>query len=107
MANLPKIAQASKPAAPEDPMNDASMTTGRMPSASASEVVLNIVEEVLRAGTVTLDDGFYDFGGTSLQAMRICVRIEKTLAVVIKPEVLLDSDCLGDFARSVAELKDA
>ncbi|MPY55822.1 acyl carrier protein [Streptomyces spongiae] len=88
-------------------MNDASTAIGRVNSASPAEVVLHIVEEVLRVGTVAPDASFYDFGGTSLQAMRICVRIEKRLAVVIKPEALLDSDCLGDFACSVAELKDA
>ncbi|MFE7439460.1 acyl carrier protein [Streptomyces chartreusis] len=77
-----------------------------MDPSSEAEIVLHIVEEVLQVGTVAADDSFYDFGGTSLQAMRICVRIEKKLAVVIEPSALLDSDCLGDFARSVTGLRD-
>ncbi|MDX3697439.1 acyl carrier protein [Streptomyces europaeiscabiei] len=107
MATPHKIRQAGSAAGPEDQMEDAPTAIGRVNSASTAEAVLHIVEEVLRVGTAAPDDSFYDFGGTSLQAMRICVRIEKRLAVVIKPEVLLDSDRLGDFARSVAELKDA
>ncbi|KOV51329.1 hypothetical protein ADL00_41165 [Streptomyces sp. AS58] len=69
--------------------------------------MLGIVKEVLKAGVITLDNSYYDFGGTSLQAMRICVRIHQALEVSIEPAVLLDSDCLGDFARAVSDLKAA
>ncbi|OKI08070.1 hypothetical protein A6A06_35030 [Streptomyces sp. CB02923] len=63
--------------------------------------MLALVEEVLRAGPVTAEDSFYDFGGSSLQAMRVCVRVQKETGIEIIPEALLDSDSLGAFADAV------
>ncbi|WP_320064299.1 acyl carrier protein [Micromonospora sp. RTGN7] len=60
------------------------------------EAVLRIVADVLKVPHVALTDSFYDFGGTSLQAMRICARLGKELGVRISPEVLFDSDTLAD-----------
>lgn len=88
-------------------MNDAPRTVSQVGSSSSEKIVLRIAAEVLCAGSVAPENSFYDFGGTSLQAMRICVRIQKELTVAIDPVLLLDSDHLGDFARVVAELKDA
>ncbi|WP_167538591.1 acyl carrier protein [Streptomyces albofaciens] len=68
---------------------------------SLRTLVLGLVEEVLRAGPVTAEDSFYDFGGSSLQAMRVCVRVQKETGVEISPEALLDSDSLGAFADAV------
>ena len=64
--------------------------------------VVTIIEEVLKAGTVTPADNFYDFGGTSLQAVRICVRIQKDLGRRVDPDVLFDGDTIGDFLAAVA-----
>ncbi|MFM9595019.1 acyl carrier protein [Streptomyces scabiei] len=102
-----RISQVDSATGREDPVKDASVVIGRVGSVPTVEAVLQIVEEVLRAGPAAEDDSFYDFGGSSLQAMRICVRIERILGVSIKPEVLLDGDDLGHFARAVAALRDA
>ncbi|MGW0330800.1 acyl carrier protein [Streptomyces sp. NPDC003011] len=67
--------------------------------------VVSVVEEALRAGPVTPADSFYDFGGSSLTAMRICIRIHKETGVDIAPEALLDSDTIGQFADEVAARK--
>ncbi|WSQ13217.1 acyl carrier protein [Streptomyces sp. NBC_01231] len=64
--------------------------------------VVSVVEEALRAGPVTPTDSFHDFGGSSLTAMRICIRIHKETGVEITPEALLDSDTIGQFADEVA-----
>jgi len=54
--------------------------------------LLRIVADVLKVPHVTMADGFHDFGGTSLQAMRICARIGTELGVRIAPERLFESD---------------
>lgn len=64
--------------------------------------VLAIIEEVLRNGPVAPEDNFYDFGGTSLQAVRICVRVQKELGRRVDPDVLFDGDAIGDFLAAVA-----
>jgi acyl carrier protein len=60
------------------------------------EAVLRIVAEVLHLPRVTGADSFYDFGGTSLQAMRICARLRKDLGVHINPEAFFSSDTMAD-----------
>jgi len=64
-------------------------------TADRSEAVLRTVAEVLQVPRVTATDSFYDFGGTSLQAMRICARLKKGAGIAIRPEVLFESDTLA------------
>lgn len=66
------------------------------PRTGSHDAVLRIVADVLKVPHVAAADSFYDFGGTSLQAMRICARIGKELGVRVSPEVLFDSDTLAD-----------
>ncbi|MEO3977887.1 acyl carrier protein [Streptomyces sp. CAU 1734] len=63
--------------------------------------VIGIVESVLRSGPLTAGDSFHAHGGSSLQAMRICLRVEQATGVVTPPELLLDSDTVGEFAEAV------
>jgi acyl carrier protein len=65
------------------------------PSAN-DEAVLRIVADVLGVPQVSPTDSIYDFGGTSLQAMRICARLSKELGLRVSPELLFDSDTLAD-----------
>ncbi|MFJ5266208.1 acyl carrier protein [Streptomyces sp. NPDC088387] len=69
---------------------------------SVEPLVLDVVKDVLGINHVEAGDSFYDFGGSSLQAMRVCVRLERDLGFAVDPELLLDSDSLGDFAQAVA-----
>ncbi|MER5772336.1 acyl carrier protein [Streptomyces sp. NPDC001985] len=71
------------------------------PLEPATARVIGIVGTVLRAGPVSAGQSFHAFGGTSLQAMRVCLRIERETGVAIAPESLLDSDSLGEFAEIV------
>ncbi|MGC4806821.1 acyl carrier protein [Micromonospora sp. DT233] len=66
-----------------------------VPATGHHDAVLRIVADVLKVPHVAATDSFYDFGGTSLQAMRICARIGKELGVRVSPEVLFDSDTLA------------
>ncbi|MFF5780773.1 acyl carrier protein [Streptomyces virginiae] len=67
-----------------------------MPQAGTQEAVFRIVADVLKVPHVEPTDTFYDFGGTSLQAMRICARIGKELGLLIGPEALFESETLAD-----------
>ncbi|WP_406118897.1 phosphopantetheine-binding protein [Streptomyces anulatus] len=71
-------------------------------SSPTTAVVLEIIAEILVVPQVTPDDNFYDFGGSSLQAMRICARLKKDWGVHAAPDALFEADTLGDFAAVLA-----
>lgn len=73
-----------------------------MSAAPTREAVLRIVADVLRVPVVATGDSFYDFGGTSLQAMRICAQIARQLGTQVRPEELFESETMGGFASGVA-----
>lgn len=77
-------------------------TESASPAEHVVDVVLSVVAEVTGAGPHRLTDSFYDFGGTSLDAIRICLRVGRELGVDIPPETLLDSEDLAAFASAVA-----
>ncbi|NGN65551.1 acyl carrier protein [Streptomyces sp. A7024] len=69
-----------------------------------------MIEDIVSAVVgrpVAAEDNFYDLGGTSLQAIRICTRIRKEAGVRISPEALFNSENIGEFAAAVAELRHA
>lgn len=70
--------------------------------ADTDTAVITIIEDVLNAGTVTPEDDFYEFGGTSLQAVRICVRVKTELGREVSPEALFDAERIADFLATVA-----
>ncbi|MEH1098881.1 acyl carrier protein [Micromonospora sp. CPCC 205561] len=69
---------------------------------STAEVVADIVADVLGIEEIDPADSFYDHDGTSLQALRICARIERATGVALTPVDLLDNDVLGDFVALVS-----
>ncbi|UCM86631.1 amino acid adenylation domain-containing protein [Streptomyces marincola] len=74
-------------------------------SASAgrtAKAALEIVAEVLGVPEAHGTDNFYDFGGSSLHAMRICARLAKDLGVQAAPEALFEADTLADFLAGLA-----
>ncbi|WP_330176366.1 acyl carrier protein [Streptomyces sp. NBC_01498] len=66
-----------------------------------SASIVRIMAEVLGADEVKPSDSFYDFGGTSLQAVRICTRVKRELGIRVSPDTLLDSDTVADFQAAV------
>jgi acyl carrier protein len=72
------------------------------PQGSLEEAIAAIQAEILDVDRVGRSDSFYDLGGTSLQAMRICARVERDLGVRALPVWLFDADVLSDFAERVA-----
>ncbi|MEU2158743.1 amino acid adenylation domain-containing protein [Streptomyces sp. NPDC019396] len=62
--------------------------------------VVRIIASVLRADGLTAADSFYDLGGTSLHAMRICARVRGELGILIDPQVVFDQDTVGGICAS-------
>jgi hypothetical protein len=73
------------------------------PEGDLEQTVAGIAAEVLEVSRLGRDDSFYDFGTTSLQAVRICARIQKQTGLPALPVWLFDHDVLSDFAARVGE----
>jgi len=63
--------------------------------------VARIEAEVLGVDRLGRRDSFYDFGGTSLQAIRICARIEKETGYQALPVLIFTNDVLADFVEQL------
>ncbi|HET9899084.1 MAG TPA: condensation domain-containing protein [Streptosporangiaceae bacterium] len=61
--------------------------------------VAKILAEVLDVDRIGRSDSFYDFGGTSLQAIRICARVERDIGCKALPVWLFEYDVLADFVQ--------
>lgn len=63
--------------------------------------IARICAEVLDIDRIGRTDSFYDFSGTSLQAIRVCARIEREAGYRVLPGWLLENDVLADFVELV------
>ena len=63
--------------------------------------ITRILADILEIDRIGRTDSFYDFGGTSLQAIRVCARIETEAGYRVMPAWLLESDVVADFAERV------
>jgi acyl carrier protein len=76
------------------------------PRGEVEKSIARIISEVLDIDHVGRTDSFFDFGGTSLAAIKICARIEYELGCQADPAWLFTSDVVADFAHKVeAECK--
>ena len=73
------------------------------PHSDLERSVAVILADVLGVDRVGREDSFYDFNGTSLQAIRICTRIEAQLGIPAEPYWLFSEDVLKDFAARLAK----
>lgn len=71
------------------------------PAGDTEAAVSRILADVLEVDCVGRTDSFYDFGGTSLQAIRICARIEAELGCQVQPVWLFTNDVLTDFVAQL------
>lgn len=69
----------------------------RAPAEPFACAVARIMADVLGVDRVGLDDSFYDFGGTSIQAIRICVRVEQETGHALTPVLLFEHEVLADL----------
>jgi acyl carrier protein len=71
------------------------------PDGEVEESVARIIADVLNIDRVGRTDSFYDFGGTSLAAIKVCARLEYEFGWQARPDWLFTSDVVADFARKV------
>jgi hypothetical protein len=69
------------------------------PHGPLETLIANIQCEILDVDRFGRTDSFYDFSGTSLDAIRICARIERDSGYRALPVWLLETDILADFAN--------
>ncbi|MFI9643386.1 phosphopantetheine-binding protein [Micromonospora sp. NPDC051925] len=67
------------------------------PATPLESSVARIAAQVLGVDRIGRCDNLYDFGATSMQAIRICARIEREADCRALPIWLFESDCLADF----------
>lgn len=67
------------------------------PRGEIESSIARIHAEVLDIDRFGRTDSFYDFGGTSLQAIRVCARVEREVGLRAKPAWLFSNDVLADF----------
>lgn len=71
------------------------------PLGELESAVADISAEVLGLDRISRSDSFYDFGTTSLQAIRICARIERQAGIKAEPVWLFSNDILADFVKQL------
>ena len=71
------------------------------PDGDVERAIGNVIADVLNIDRVGRTDSFYDFGGTSLAAIKICARLESEHGWRTEPAWLFVSDIVADFARKV------
>lgn len=72
-----------------------------VPRGELEKAVADISAEVLGVDRISRNDSFYDFGTTSLQAIRICARIEQRIGIRAVPAWVFLNDIVADFARRI------
>lgn len=72
-----------------------------VPAEGLEQDVAKIIAEVLGVDRVGRHDSFFELGGTSMDAIRVCARIERLTDRVVEPSWLLDHDELSDFAAQI------
>lgn len=78
-------------------------TAFEAPDGDFESAIADILADILGIDRIGRGDSFYDFGGTSLQAIRICARIERELGRRALPIWLFENDVLADFAERVTK----
>jgi phosphopantetheine binding protein len=71
------------------------------PDGEMERLAALVIADVLGVDRVGRTDSFYDFGGTSLAAIKICARLEYECGRRAEPAWLFTTDIVADFARKV------
>jgi len=84
----------------------------RLPSNELEELIHEIWMEVMLLDEISVNDNFFEIGGTSLHAIRIVARLEKTLdyqlgvhMVFQKPTIEILSQHILDDMQSILDLE--
>ena len=75
--------------------------------AGTEQLVAGMWRELLGVEQVRQEDNFFDLGGTSLTAIKLLQRVEKTFgADVLAPDTLYGDPRLSAVARAIDEARD-
>jgi acyl carrier protein len=72
------------------------------PHGDVEQSIAQVIANVLGIDRVGRTDSFYDLGGTSLAAIKICARLETERGWRAEPAWLFMTDIVADLARKVA-----
>lgn len=84
-----------------DLINNESKVNYAYPTTPTQKLLNNIWQEVLRINAISIDDDFFELGGTSVQALRICVAIEKETKNYLNPTILLLNPTIRRLASAI------
>lgn len=77
-------------------------TAYEAPDGELEVTIANVEAAVLGIDRIGRTDSFFELGGTSLHAVRICARLERTVGYRALPMWLIECDVLAAFAARVA-----
>lgn len=78
------------------------LTTDFQPPANSLEAsVARIQAEVLGVDRMGRSDSFFDFGGTSMDAIKVCAEIEDETGYQVPPHWLFENDVLADLVLRI------
>ncbi|MDG3015599.1 non-ribosomal peptide synthase/polyketide synthase [Speluncibacter jeojiensis] len=83
------------------PVPDAAPVAYRAPHTPSERVVAAVLEDVLGAGRIGLDDDFFALGGNSLIATRVVARVGAELGVSVPVRLLFEAPDVVGFAALV------
>ncbi|MGN6335339.1 amino acid adenylation domain-containing protein, partial [Mycobacterium sp.] len=73
----------------------------RAPSSAVEEILVGIYADVLGLQRVGVDDSFFDLGGDSLLAMRLCASINTSLDADLSVPTVFDAPTVAQLARRI------
>jgi thioesterase domain-containing protein len=90
---------------PRDVRNLRPLSQPSVPRTETEQQLFDIWTEILSLPYISLDEDFFDLGGQSLLAVRICNRIHRALHVDLAVSVLLENRTIADLAAYIDSLK--
>ena len=77
--------------------------TPAVPALDATEAaVIRLWEEALQVSPIGREDNFFEMGGTSMLAVRICGGVERATGTRPSVDLVFDTDTLAEFAGLVS-----